>query len=272
MSSPPPSELPLPVLNGKVVDDERAAARFTEEDALSFSTFLCRAGRTALWSLHRERLCAQAEWMGLAPQIDAWERALQGGLDALSGSAAGRIALFPNGDFLLGFRPIRSYNEIGGAWMEWEPGPGDLPGWVKHGRRAHWLSAQRERGCDELLWHDSRGQVLEGVTSSIFVSDGRGLRTPPLDGRILPGIGRAAAIAGAKRLGMKVEEGPVQWTENGCWLLTSSLKGMVAVESIEGKVNQPPTQKVRELMEGLQRWQWDPDFEEEALRSFTCRA
>jgi branched-subunit amino acid aminotransferase/4-amino-4-deoxychorismate lyase len=46
-------------------------------------------------------------------------------------------------------------------------------------------------GCDEALFIDSAGLVLEGATSNVFVVKGGEVLTPPLDGRILPGIARS---------------------------------------------------------------------------------
>jgi branched-subunit amino acid aminotransferase/4-amino-4-deoxychorismate lyase len=271
MSSLSSDCLPPPLLDGQVVDERTAADRFAKDKGLTFTTFLCRHGQVALWSLHRKRLCVQAEWMGIQMKPGDWESALQTSLDALGGVAAGRLALFPNGDFLLSFRPLRSYSVLRAAWIEWEPGPGALPGWVKHGRRSHWQTAQAEKGCDELLWHDSLGRVLEGMTCNVFHSDGIGLQTPPLDGRILAGVGRATVVTGAKRLGTTVEERPLQWTESGCWLLSSSLKGLVPLQSLESEGTARPSAEIQTLMESLQQWQWESDFEEEAGELFPAQ-
>jgi branched-subunit amino acid aminotransferase/4-amino-4-deoxychorismate lyase len=45
-------------------------------------------------------------------------------------------------------------------------------------------------GCDEAMFVDSAGQILEGSTSNVFVVKGGEVLTPPLDGRILPGVAR----------------------------------------------------------------------------------
>jgi len=49
-------------------------------------------------------------------------------------------------------------------------------------------------GCDEALFIDSAGLVLEGSTSNVFVVKGGEVLTPPLDGRILPGIARSRML------------------------------------------------------------------------------
>ena len=50
--------------------------------------------------------------------------------------------------------------------------------------------AAKAAGCDEALFIDSAGLILEGATSNVFVVKGGEVLTPPLDGRILPGIAR----------------------------------------------------------------------------------
>jgi branched-subunit amino acid aminotransferase/4-amino-4-deoxychorismate lyase len=50
--------------------------------------------------------------------------------------------------------------------------------------------AAKAAGCDEALFIDSAGLMLEGSTSNVFVVKGGEVLTPPLDGRILPGIAR----------------------------------------------------------------------------------
>ena len=49
-------------------------------------------------------------------------------------------------------------------------------------------------GCDEALFIDSAGQILEGATSNVFVVKGGEVLTPSLDGRILPGIARSRVL------------------------------------------------------------------------------
>ena len=50
--------------------------------------------------------------------------------------------------------------------------------------------AVQAAGCDEALFIDSTGLILEGATSNLFVVKDGEVLTPPLDGRILPGIAR----------------------------------------------------------------------------------
>jgi branched-subunit amino acid aminotransferase/4-amino-4-deoxychorismate lyase len=54
--------------------------------------------------------------------------------------------------------------------------------------------AAKAAGCDEALFIDSVGQILEGAMSNIFVVKGGEVLTPPLDGRVLPGVARGRVL------------------------------------------------------------------------------
>jgi branched-chain amino acid aminotransferase len=65
----------------------------------------------------------------------------------------------------------------------------------------------RVTGADEALMLDPDGNVAEGATSNLFFVDGTALKTPSLDGPILPGVTRATVIDIAESEGIPVEEG-----------------------------------------------------------------
>ncbi|TKX73493.1 aminodeoxychorismate lyase [Halorubrum sp. GN11_10-6_MGM] len=65
----------------------------------------------------------------------------------------------------------------------------------------------RVTGADEALMLDPDGHVAEGATSNLFFVDGTALKTPSLDGPILPGVTRATVIEIAESEGIPVEEG-----------------------------------------------------------------
>ena len=78
--------------------------------------------------------------------------------------------------------------------------------------------------------------VLEAGASNIFAVTKGVLRTPPLDGRILPGITRGQVLVLARERGIPTSEEPLPadspWQELG---LSSSLKGLAPVASLDGK-------------------------------------
>jgi para-aminobenzoate synthetase/4-amino-4-deoxychorismate lyase len=85
---------------------------------------------------------------------------------------------------------------------------------------------------------DADGYVLETSRASVFALGRDGtLRTPPDDGRILPGIARARLIAQAGRLGVKVIAAPLLVEDLICGrgvVLTSALRH-VPVLALNGR-------------------------------------
>ena len=65
----------------------------------------------------------------------------------------------------------------------------------------------RVTGADEALMLDPDGWVAEGATANLFFADGASLKTPSLDGPILPGVTRRTVIETAEEEGIPVEEG-----------------------------------------------------------------
>jgi para-aminobenzoate synthetase/4-amino-4-deoxychorismate lyase len=81
---------------------------------------------------------------------------------------------------------------------------------------------------------DLDGLVLESVRSNVFAREGTLLLTPPLDGRILPGVTRAAVIAEAG----EVREAPLgldRLRSAGEVFVTGSLGGAEPVVAIDGR-------------------------------------
>ncbi|NEU57622.1 aminotransferase class IV [Halorussus sp. MSC15.2] len=94
---------------------------------------------------------------------------------------------------------------------------------------------------DEALMLDSEGNLAEGATSNLFfVRDGV-LRTPSLDGPILPGITRRVVLELAEREGVPVEEatdGPAALRDADEAFLTNStweIRPLAAVEGPDGE-------------------------------------
>jgi branched-chain amino acid aminotransferase len=69
------------------------------------------------------------------------------------------------------------------------------------------LRAAKARGAAEALIVDSRGEIVEGASSNVFVVRGGGIVTPPESAGILAGITRAHVLEEAARLGIPVELG-----------------------------------------------------------------
>lgn len=80
-------------------------------------------------------------------------------------------------------------------------------------------------------------EVLEADRANVFAVHTGAVFTPPLDGRILPGVTRGTVIALARKEEIEVIEGPLdleQLTASDEVFLTNSIRGIEAVDSIDG--------------------------------------
>ena len=96
--------------------------------------------------------------------------------------------------------------------------------------------------------------VLETSRHSVFMIDGDTLMTPPLDGRILPGITRHELIRLAQSLNISVEEKPLKiediWKSQGL-LLSNSIIGVGWVSDIGNQKFMPIPELAIQLREAL---------------------
>jgi para-aminobenzoate synthetase/4-amino-4-deoxychorismate lyase len=105
---------------------------------------------------------------------------------------------------------------------------------------------------------DRGGEVLEASRANIFVVRRGVLLTPPADGRILPGIARAAVIAAAAEAGIAVREAPLRREELlGAEevFLTGSVRGIEPARALDGQPLAAATAVSRRLAATLRgRW------------------
>lgn len=109
---------------------------------------------------------------------------------------------------------------------------GDYLGAVLH------TAAARSAGVYEALLVHEDEAIREGATSNVFGVKGRRLVTPPLDGRILPGVTRAVVLGLAEARGMEVEWAPLELRRLDALdelFLTASLRELVPVVSVDGR-------------------------------------
>lgn len=67
------------------------------------------------------------------------------------------------------------------------------------------LIEAKRRKAQEGIFTDGN-KILEGTVTNIFIADGKGIKTPPIEDGILPGITRRLVIELARREGIKVSE------------------------------------------------------------------
>jgi para-aminobenzoate synthetase/4-amino-4-deoxychorismate lyase len=92
------------------------------------------------------------------------------------------------------------------------------------------------RGAPVPLLFDGDDEVLEAGRGNVFAAFGEVLRTPALDGRILPGSARAAAIGVARGEGIQVLEGRLARDDLFAAdevFLTGSVRGVEPARSLD---------------------------------------
>jgi para-aminobenzoate synthetase / 4-amino-4-deoxychorismate lyase len=90
--------------------------------------------------------------------------------------------------------------------------------------------------AEHLLIMDANGQVLETDKANVFAVTGGVLRTPPADGRILPGVTRDAIVAAARDAGMRCSTSPLSIGELRAAsevFVCNSVYGVLPVRSLD---------------------------------------
>ena len=135
------------------------------------------------------------------------------------------------------------------------------PQWSGAHKRADrdWLEAKEaELGETVPLLIGADGAVLEAGRANVFAVLDGALATPPLDGRILPGTARAATLELARELAVPAGEKRLYLEDLRTaddLFLTSSLRGIRPVRSIDGEPLGPPDPLVARLARELRaRW------------------
>ncbi len=99
------------------------------------------------------------------------------------------------------------------------------------------LEEAQERGFDEAVLLNERGEVAECTSANLFAVRGGTLLTPPLDSGCLPGITRRTILELAPRLGLQVREQPLSLGELRAadeLFLTSTTREVKPVREVEG--------------------------------------
>jgi para-aminobenzoate synthetase/4-amino-4-deoxychorismate lyase len=116
------------------------------------------------------------------------------------------------------------------------------------------LEASLDGALPLLLGED--GAPLETSRANVFAVRGGTLTTPPLDGRILPGIARARTIEIAGAMGIRLRERSVALTDlldAEEMFLTGSVRGIEPVRSLDGVELEPRSDATARLGAELHR-------------------
>jgi len=101
-----------------------------------------------------------------------------------------------------------------------------------------WLERAQERGFDEVILLNERGEVSECTSANIFIANGSEVWTPPLSSGCLPGITREVILAEVRVPGIRILEkavmpGDLENAEEV--FITSTTRNLLRVRQVEDR-------------------------------------
>jgi branched-subunit amino acid aminotransferase/4-amino-4-deoxychorismate lyase len=96
----------------------------------------------------------------------------------------------------------------------------------------------RRKNCDEAFFLNTRGELVEGARTNIFLIKGSNVKTPALSCGCLPGVTRSVVIKILKKMGYSFRQAKIRSSElfSGDEIfVTNSLIGVMPVTRLDGK-------------------------------------
>ncbi|MBM3719096.1 MAG: hypothetical protein FJW51_00485 [Actinobacteria bacterium] len=250
--------------NGEVVpafsispSRDRTSSGFWLGDGV-FETLLVENGSIFALRRHLERLHDAAGKVGVT--TDWLDAAIDWGLDLAVKSLSGRtgqirISLLSSGDCLVIGRVHEiPENPLTLLLYPYPKNQDSILAGVKtlsYGENAHALRYARERGSDDVLFLNQRGEVSESALANLLLFDGSRWWTPPLTSGALPGVTRELLLSN-----FEVNERVILRRDLGemkAIALTSSLRDIQAVSKFE-EDSYLALSEVDRLRADFQRW------------------
>jgi branched-chain amino acid aminotransferase len=101
-----------------------------------------------------------------------------------------------------------------------------------------WLESAQQRGFDEVILLNERGEVAECTSANIFAACGNQVWTPPLSSGCLPGITREVVLCEVRVPGIDIMEKaltPADLEAADEVFITSTTRDLLSVVEIEGR-------------------------------------
>ena len=101
-----------------------------------------------------------------------------------------------------------------------------------------WLESAQQRGFDEVILLNERGEVAECTSANLFIANANHVFTPPLNSGCLPGITREVILGEIHAAGIRVEEKtllPADLESADEVFITSTTRDLLPVIQIEDK-------------------------------------
>jgi para-aminobenzoate synthetase / 4-amino-4-deoxychorismate lyase len=229
-----------------------------------FETLLVLDGSPIELDAHLQRLSASVREL-FAADLPAHARALT--IERAAALPVGRLRLTaaPGApESALAVEVVTAPVDPENVFPSWERAIALRPFVVEGGLGAHkwadrdglaWTEATEPDGALPLLL-DVGEEVLEASRANLFAVEGEQLVTPPLDGRILPGVARARAIESAQSLGVEVLEQPLtaqRLLGAREAFLTGSVRGIEPVSAVSDVGFEPPGETLAAITAEMRR-------------------
>jgi branched-chain amino acid aminotransferase len=101
-----------------------------------------------------------------------------------------------------------------------------------------WLESAQQRGFDEVILLNERGEVAECTSANLFIANGGKVYTPPLSSGCLPGVTREVILGEVHVTGVTVEEKtlfPADLESADEMFITSTTRDLLPVAEIDGR-------------------------------------
>lgn len=170
------------------------------------------------WPLHRARLASGAQALGwpcpdITPQGPANPARLRLTLDRSGQTDVTHHPLPPPPTrWRVGLAQVRLRSDD--PWLR-----------LKSSNRAAYDTARATlpQGLDEVIFANERDEICDGTITTVFFDKGAGLRTPPLEAGLLPGVLRASLNVPQERLMLEDLPHIRLWVGN-------ALRGLIAAD------------------------------------------
>jgi branched-chain amino acid aminotransferase len=101
-----------------------------------------------------------------------------------------------------------------------------------------WVEAAHDKGFDEVILLNERGEVAECTSANVFIAQGGKVWTPPLSSGCLPGVTREILLHEIKVPGFEIGEKvllPAEVEQADDVFITSTTRALLPVLEIDGK-------------------------------------
>jgi branched-chain amino acid aminotransferase len=120
-----------------------------------------------------------------------------------------------------------------------------------------WLEQAQEKGYDEVILLNERGEVSECTSANVFVVEGGKVWTPPLDSGCLPGVTREVLLETIRVPGIEIGEkplAPAHLEKADEVFITSTTRDLLPVLTVEGLKIRPPGRVQAALLDAFRKY------------------